>query len=93
MTVQPISHSEREELEDVAISEIFHDYPAGFSYFVYAEDQVFDAEVTPAGETKARFTIRNSQRNEHGSIVTNSDDVLADLDETAEIFVNSWLNS
>lgn len=91
MTVHTLAHSEKEELEDVSLSEIFHDYPDGISYFVYAEGQVFDADITPAGESNARLTVRDNQKNNHGAIVVSNVSTFADVDETAQFFADSWV--
>lgn len=91
MAIHTLAHSEKEELEDLSISEIFHEFPEGISYFVYAEGQVFDADITPAGDSNARLVVRDNQKNNHGAIVVNSETTFGEADETAQFFADSWV--
>lgn len=90
MSIHSLAHSEKEELGEVSISEIFHDYPEGISYFVYAEGQVFDADITPAGDSSARLTVRDNQRKNRGAIVVENVSTFNEIDETAQFFADSW---
>lgn len=91
MAIHTLAHSEKTELDELTLGEIFHEFPDGVSYFVYAEDQVFDADITPAGESNARITVRDNQKSNHGAIVVNSDTTFSEADETAQFFADSWV--
>lgn len=91
MTVHTMAHSEKEDFGDLPINEIFHAYPEGISYFVYAGGQVFDADITPAGESNARLVVRDNQRQNHGAVVVQNTLTLDELDETAQFFADSWV--
>lgn len=91
MAIHTLAHSELDDLEELSISEIFHGFPDGVSYFVYAGGQVFDADLTPAGETSARLVVRDHQKNNHGAVVVSSETTFSEVEETAQFFADSWV--
>lgn len=91
MSIHTMAHSEKGDFEDLSLSEIFHEFPEGISYFVYAEGQVFDADITPAGDANARLTVRDSQKNNHGAIVVSNVTTFSEVDDTAQFFADSWV--
>lgn len=88
--ITPISHSDKEYLLDTPVNIILHEYPEGFSYFVYSGDQVYDAFITPVGNSNVRLQVVNPHSKEKSSLISDGEALLGYLDVTAQIFADSW---
>lgn len=85
-----IKHSDKEEFSDVALSELLHECPEGFGFFVYETAEVHTAFIYPAGESKVRFITVNNNTKEQVAVIIPNTTTFGEVDEEARELVSRW---
>lgn len=90
LTLPYIKHSDKDELENVAVSELLHDYPEGFAFFLYSGPHINTVFIYPAGETRVRFIVQNDQSKEQVSVIVDNTVSFGELDDEAQATATMW---
>lgn len=90
LTLPYIRNSEKDELEEVSASELLHDYPEGFAFFLYNGPHMNTAFVYPAGESRIRFILQNDETKEQVSMIVDNTVAFGELDDQAQEITSNW---
>jgi hypothetical protein len=90
LTLPYIKNSDKDEFEDVAVSELLHECPEGFAFFLYNGPHINTAFVYPAGETRVRFIVQNDQTKEQVSVIVDNTVSFGEINEEAQETASKW---
>lgn len=87
-----IKHSDKDEMQDVAVSELLHECPEGFAFFIYVGSHTNTVFVYPAGEARVRFIVQNDNTKEQISLIVDNAATFGELDDEAQELASAWDN-